>query len=649
MAAFEAYEAATQSTDPGALLVLADSLEMGMEPGLHALARLSRAYHAYRTDRLKEGMDRLTPMLDSCEAGDQQLCARGFKLQAMILKRSLALEQALVAIDKGMDLLTGHPVGSLEADMRVVRAEIERRMGRYDEASADLQTAEKVALRLGVQRTLGNILINQGNLYYSQERYEKAWSTYRKCLDLAVAARLYLLADHAAMNLGSAAHMMDRYSDALALYDSLLSATQGIDRSLRPLLLANAGLALAAMGRHQEAIEHYKEAFSGASPHDDDRNIKVLQHLAASQWELGQRDKAIGTLQHALDMVSRTGWREVEAEVRYTLFLWYRTLGVNDAALTELERYSDLDDSLDQVRFGERISRLEIQYDTEKKEKRLELTAAELSSTRARARARTIQRDALIGFSILALFVLLLIWRAARQQRRLRVQEKRLHDQRVDELLKGQELRVLNAAVQAQQEERERIAKDLHDHLGSMLSAIKLQFSAMDDRIAGLAADQRKQYDHLFDLLDKAVTEVRRISHDMARGTIAIFGLRSALHDLAEIVAVPGRLEVELNTFGLEERLAANVELATYRMAQELVSNALKHGGATELSIDVTRGPGRLSLIVSDNGRGFDPRTATQGLGLANVRSRAAELQGTVQVDTSLGRGTTVSVEVPLV
>jgi signal transduction histidine kinase len=91
------------------------------------------------------------------------------------------------------------------------------------------------------------------------------------------------------------------------------------------------------------------------------------------------------------------------------------------------------------------------------------------------------------------------------------------------------------------------------------------------------------------------------------------------------------------------------VEIATYRIVQELVSNVLKHAKATELSIGVTRAPGRLSVVVSDNGVGFDPGYVSGGIGLSNVRSRATAIGATVQVDSTLGKGTTVSVECPVV
>ena len=163
-----------------------------------------------------------------------------------------------------------------------------------------------------------------------------------------------------------------------------------------------------------------------------------------------------------------------------------------------------------------------------------------------------------------------------------------------------------------------------------------------------LAVVQRDGHAFVFqDRAGQAVGELRQISHDMAASTLSRFGLEKALKDLRDTIHISGRLSVELSVFGLEQRLERSVEIAVYRIIQELVSNVLKHAKARELSIDVTRSPDRLSVIVSDNGLGFDTTKPAEGMGLGNVRSRAASLGGKVQVDSSPGVGTTVSVECP--
>lgn len=261
---------------------------------------------------------------------------------------------------------------------------------------------------------------------------------------------------------------------------------------------------------------------------------------------------------------------------------------------------------------------------------------------------RSLKRTAIVGAVGLVLLALLL-WQRLKQARRLAQKDKQLHDQQVDELMRDQEIKAMHAMFEGQEKERDRVARDLHDRVGSMLGNVKLQMEVLEERMGTDRAERDGQYRKVYGLLQETVSEVRRISHDMVAGTLARFGLEKALEGLCTSVRVSGRLAVELRVFGLDQRLERGMEVAVYRIVQELVGNVLKHADATEVTIDLTRSPGRLSVMVSDDGHGFDPAAAADGIGLANVRQRAATLGGVLVVDSTLGKGTTASLEFPVV
>jgi signal transduction histidine kinase len=124
-------------------------------------------------------------------------------------------------------------------------------------------------------------------------------------------------------------------------------------------------------------------------------------------------------------------------------------------------------------------------------------------------------------------------------------------------------------------------------------------------------------------------------------------GLAHALQDLCAAVRVPG-LQVDLVVHGLEKRVPGNVELAVYRMVQELLGNAMKHAKASHIEVQVVRQDGTLNVMVDDDGIGFEPGSTEGGLGLGGLRRRAEALGGTVHMDSRPGRGTSVSIDVPL-
>ena len=150
-------------------------------------------------------------------------------------------------------------------------------------------------------------------------------------------------------------------------------------------------------------------------------------------------------------------------------------------------------------------------------------------------------------------------------------------------------------------------------------------------------------------LLEEAIKATRTISFELTPGILEDFGLRTALEELAKRIA-PARLPVRLHLSGLEQRLPPPVEIAVYRMVQELLNNVMKHARASEVVVHLVRENQRLDVSVEDNGCGFEPATpaeqATQplaGIGLVGVRNRVSLLGGELSVVSRRGRGTIVS------
>ena len=197
---------------------------------------------------------------------------------------------------------------------------------------------------------------------------------------------------------------------------------------------------------------------------------------------------------------------------------------------------------------------------------------------------------------------------------------------------------VLAAILTTQETERKRIAEALHNGLGQLLYATKLS-------LAGRAGAPVADHDSLR-LLEEAIRATRTISFELTPGILEDFGLRTTLEELVKRLA-PARLPVRLHLAGLEQRLAPPVEIAVYRIVQELLNNVMKHAQASEVVLHLVHENHRLEVSVEDDGRGFEPAAlAAQpltGIGLAGVRNRVALLGGELAVVSRLGRGTIIS------
>ncbi len=205
----------------------------------------------------------------------------------------------------------------------------------------------------------------------------------------------------------------------------------------------------------------------------------------------------------------------------------------------------------------------------------------------------------------------------------------------------------LRRAVRAQEAERRRLARELHDETGQALTSMLLGLSAVERAETGEAAhaavgDLRK-------LVVETLQSVRRLATELRPAALDDFGLEPALRRLGQTVSETGSLDVQVEArLGLG-RLPAEVETAVYRIVQEALTNAVKHAAAERVSVVVTRTSERVSVVIEDDGAGFDSSAGPgEGLGLLGMRERVVLLDGSLTIDSQPGSGTTLVLEVPL-
>ena len=226
-------------------------------------------------------------------------------------------------------------------------------------------------------------------------------------------------------------------------------------------------------------------------------------------------------------------------------------------------------------------------------------------------------------------------------------QHQRAHRLRAElnDLEKQQRLHAAQHMFEGEQLERARIARELHDGLGALLAAARAQLASIDAGIKALEGlDLKGKTDAL---LDNAYQEVRRIAHDMMPGALERFGLEKALGSLCTAATHEGFV-ASSRYQGPVSRLPKTVEVALYRIAQEALGNSLKHARATHFSIHTQVMEKRVIMACEDDGQGFDTALVRPGLGLESMRSRSRFLGGELTVESTPGRGTRITVNLPL-
>lgn len=255
----------------------------------------------------------------------------------------------------------------------------------------------------------------------------------------------------------------------------------------------------------------------------------------------------------------------------------------------------------------------------------------------------------------LILVLILLMVALLYRQRSLR-NERRLAQERVALLEREKRLVATQAVMEGETAERSRLARDLHDGLGGMLSVIKLNLHQVKKSDL-MVDDDVNRLDNVLGLLDQSMQELRRVAHNMMPEALVKYGLKAALADFCRNID-----SAHFHFFGEEKRLDPNLELTVYRTAFELVNNALKHAEADAINIQVVQQSDRLALTVHDNGKGFDTESLVEtdsagskvtdsatnkfsGHGLSNIANRAAAYGGTMDILSVPGQGTEITVE----
>jgi len=297
-------------------------------------------------------------------------------------------------------------------------------------------------------------------------------------------------------------------------------------------------------------------------------------------------------------------------------------MGNKEKAIKYLEKYKHHFTTTLNEENQQRMSELDVKYETEKKE--LKISALE-------EQRRLIVWLSIAGGALLFLVLALLFFR------------HRFAQARIKQLEQEQQLVATQSVLDGETRERARLARDLHDGLGGMLTGVKLQLQGMKKGVQ-LGVDDLLQFDKAMELVDKSVLEMRRVSHHLMPDTLSRFGLKPAVDDFCRSLSP----NIVFDYFGDESRIDPKLEVLTYRCIHELVNNALKHSGALHIMVQIIQEPKRIAFTVQDDGCGFDVSAETKGSGLQNIRARVASYGGTMNIDSKAGEGTETNVELTI-
>lgn len=341
-------------------------------------------------------------------------------------------------------------------------------------------------------------------------------------------------------------------------------------------------------------------------------------------------EKAIPYFEKSNLIASRISFVDIRAHNYGQLSMAWQSAGNFKKALEEKNQQVALKDSLFQLNKEKQISEITTRYETAEKEKKIQQQQFELT--------RKNFTIALV-VSVLAIGAGLTYWYFKRKQY--------LHQQELEIEKRRQQEIATREILKAEESERRRIAAELHDGVGQLMSAARMNLDAVVRELQPLPTDKLVKLERVVSLVDEGCKEVRSVSHSMMPNALLKKGLASALYEFIQKIdqqVIKSQLHIE----GLQERLAPETESVLYRVIQECVNNVIKHSGANQLDISVICENEAIDVTIEDNGKGFDVHETSAGIGLQNIKARIQFLKGTLDLDSTMGKGTFVGIHIPL-
>ncbi len=407
-------------------------------------------------------------------------------------------------------------------------------------------------------------------------------------------------------------------------------------------------LYLSRLKNHDRINAIYKYAKSVSNT---DLQLKSLEVLGDYYYHYSRYKQAENVYKKGLELAKSANYMDYCKQFSFRLYECSYYAGLYRKASDYLLSFVSYNDTLNQIKNSEsfirqinRFEQKEIQ--TEKIDLEKNKRLFELKSRRSNFTLYSLLFS--IGAILLAGFFVILFYQQKLESNQIiHTQTEQINKQKIKELENDLQLQSLQAMIDGQESERERIAKDLHDSLGGVLSTIKLRF---DKLVHEQKIDDREAFSKLYTLIDTACDEVRYISNDLKPGSLEKLGLIEAIKDMLNRYNLENGPEIIFQYYGFENggQIDSNVALNIFRIIQELVNNSIKHASCKEIFVQMQRKGNEMSISVEDDGIGFDSGIVKKGMGLENIRSRVNYLKGELNIESSANQGTIFLVHLPI-
>jgi signal transduction histidine kinase len=498
------------------------------------------------------------------------------------------------------------------------------------------------------QANLAGLYANICSLLTEQKEYDKAIEYGNKALALAQKMGDDYSMINALLNLSGTYSNTGNFEKQFELLQKALPlAKKGEDIEQVATVYENLGDYYFLQKKYQLSLTNYLEGHKYVLQMGNKYHLCTsFSMLAQVYHKLNQNETALQYIKQAEQVAGEVGARADLKEIYKTRAEIEQQAGNYKLASEYFSKTIVLSDSLFKAETSEKVAQVEAQYQNEKKQKEIIQLEKDKQIQSLSIKQKSTLNYFLIGSLAALLIVGFLVYRNLRHRHQLAKQQDELQQQRIRELEKDKQLVAVDSMLKGQEDERSRLAKDLHDGLGGLLSGVKFSLSNMKDNLF-ITPDNMAVFERSLDMLDTSIKELRRVAHNMMPEMLTKFGLDEALKEYCNTINATNLLLVKYQSIGMNTRVEKSAEIIIYRIIQELINNIMKHASATEAIVQLIKEEGRFNIIVEDNGKGFDSAMVknNQGAGLTSIQSRVDYLKGRLEIHSETGKGTLINIE----
>jgi signal transduction histidine kinase len=435
------------------------------------------------------------------------------------------------------------------------------------------------------------------------KNYDKALEQYSKITEIGKSTDDFIVILDGWLGMADVYNAQDKESQALKYYTEVITLSE-----------------------EKEAPEYRMYAYMGlADLFKKSNQFKQSQHYILLGIELAEK---LGTKYELKDLYQKAS-ELAEKTDRFSEALQFR------------KQYELMNDSIVGEKSKSNIGLLEAKFESEKKESMISNLEYNRKIQALSIKQKNTLNYLLFGVIITLLLLSFLSFRSYQHKQKLQAH-------RINELETEKQLAATEAVLKGEEQERTRLAKDLHDGLGGMLSGIKYSFQSIKGNMV-MTQENQQVFERSMDMLDSSIQEMRRVAHNMMPESLLKFGLDTALKDFCNHINKTGAVKINYLSMGMEgAAIDQTVAITIYRITQELINNILKHAAAENVIVQVTKTGTQLVVTVEDDGQGFDTLilNRSKGIGWTNILNRVEFLKGSLNVDSEYSKGTSVHIEI---